>query len=665
MELHGGVVTKLPVPETVIWSDRNVTREIDSQIKMHFEITGCSTGKDLTFLIVPWDTDHLIVGWPTLTQEKWLDRMSDLLTLQRAAGVSPVSANCDHSETVEDLNGTVVSTDELLFETDTTPPPEVNMASLIPADNLLTVEEKVELGELLEEHREVFVAKPAGSARVEPMAISYREGFEVPPMEPPRVHAPRVEEAIDKEIDNQLALGVIELSDAVSGVPVHAVPKPDSDSGVRFTLDLRRRNPGYVTEPYPLPIISDILIGLRTAKYYAKMDLRFGFWQFPVRPEDRDKVTFYWKGRIYQYRVVCMGGVGSVFYLQRTMVRLLEKSHTRGSLVYLDDVHVYSETWAEFIRLLREVLGIFIEANLHLKMEKCAFGAREICVLGHVVSPDGVRMSTDRIDAVTAMPFPRNVRELRRFLGMTNYMRDYIPEYSTLAKPLSREVNVPPGDWPQAEMREAFEKLKRAVAAQLSLSHLDYSVPLVLQCDASILGIGGALINRFPGGVDRVIKCVSHAFTDAESRWKTLEQEAFAVVFVVLFFRTILYGQYFLVETDHRNLTFVHAGTSAKVTRWSLALQQFSFGISFIPGEKNVIADALSRAPAGAPRNLHAIRLTDFSEAVPVDSDEWCQRGAGSDDSPYVNFSVLEQEGSRHALVLCPMKLRLKKIVMT
>jgi hypothetical protein len=106
----------------------------------------------------------------------------------------------------------------------------------------------------------------------------------------------------------------------------------------------------------------------------------------------------------------------------------------------------------------------------------------------------------------------------------------------------------------------------------------------------------------------------------------------------------------------------VHVGTSAKVTRWSLELQQFSFGISFIPGEKNVIADALSRAPVGAPRNLHAIRLTDFSEAVPVDSDEWCQRGAGSDsDSPYVNLSVLEQEGSRNALALCPMKLRLKK----
>ena len=77
-------------------------------------------------------------------------------------------------------------------------------------------------------------------------------------------------------------------------------------------------------------------------------------------------------------------------------------------------------------------------------------------------------------------------------------MRDYIPRYSLLAKPLTREVNNPPGSWPLVKMGEAFEELKRAVAAQLSLSHLDYGVPLVVQCDASILGIGGALINRYP-----------------------------------------------------------------------------------------------------------------------------------------------------------------------
>ena len=99
------------------------------------------------------------------------------------------------------------------------------------------------------------------------------------------------------------------------------------------------------------------------------------------------------------------------------------------------------------------------------------------------------------------------------------------------------------------------------------------------------------------------------------------------------------------------------ARTSAKVIRWSLALQRFNFGISFIPGEKNVVADTLSRAPAGAPRGLHAIRFTDFFETGPPGSDEWCQWGAGSGNgSP--SAKLLEQEQSRNALALCPMKLR-------
>ena len=76
-----------------------------------------------------------------------------------------------------------------------------------------------------------------------------------------------------------------------------------------------------------------------------------------------------------------------------------------------------------------------------------------------------------------AMPFPRSAREMRRFLGMTNYMREYIPNYSVLAKPLSREVNKPVGEWPKSEMVIAFEALKVAVSTQLDLAHLDYGVP--------------------------------------------------------------------------------------------------------------------------------------------------------------------------------------------
>jgi hypothetical protein len=167
------------------------------------------------------------------------------------------------------------------------------------------------------------------------------------------------------------------------------------------------------------------------------------------------------------------------------MVRIFSKYFARGIIVYVDDIVVYAESCPEFIMLLIEVLQTLIRYNLFLKREKCAFGVRELYVLGHVVSRDGIRSATERIDAVRAVPFPRNARELRRFLGMTNFMRDYIKGYSMLAKPLSQQVNIPVGEWPQREMRLAFETLKDAVSSQLSLAHLDYSVPIVVQCDAS------------------------------------------------------------------------------------------------------------------------------------------------------------------------------------
>ena len=266
-----------------------------------------------------------------------------------------------------------------------------------------------------------------------------------------------------------------------------------------------------------------------------------------------------------------MGYVQSGFHVQRCMVRIFSKYFARGIIVYVDDIVVYAESWPEFIMLLIEVFQTLIRYNLFLKREKCAFGVRELYVLGHVVSRDGIRSATERIDAIRAVPFPRNARELRRFLGMTNFMRDYIMGYSMLAKPLSQQVNNPVGEWPQREMRLAFEALKDAVSSQLSLVHLDYSVPIVVQCDASTLGIAGALINRYPQG-DRVIKCVSHAFTEAESKWKTIEQESFAIVFILCFFRLVLIGHYFIVETDHRNIIYIHSGTSAKVVRWSLTV---------------------------------------------------------------------------------------------
>ena len=162
--------------------------------------------------------------------------------------------------------------------------------------------------------------------------------------------------------------------------------------------------------------------------------------------------------------------------------------------IYLDDLIPGAEEFEEFLSLLRRVLSNFRRLKLTCKREKCGFGLRELTILGHIWSRAGLKMSDDRKKPINAIPFPRTVHELRRFLGMTNYQRMFIPRYSILAKTLSSQVNTPIAQWNRKDMHRAFVE-------QAHLTHLDYSLPIVLQTDGSILGIAAMLANRLPSGL--------------------------------------------------------------------------------------------------------------------------------------------------------------------
>jgi len=349
------------------------------------------------------------------------------------------------------------------------------------------------------------------------------------------------------------------------------------------------------------------------------VDERSGFWQYPIAVEDRDKTAFQVNGMVYQHTVLAMGHKPSTFHMQKVKHTIFARVIGRGVFIYLDDIFIYSATFAEFMRLLREVFAVLSRHRLRLKASKCEIGMSELCILGHLVSAEGVRMGEDRKSAALAIPFPRSNTELRRYLGYCNYMRRFIPEYATLAQPLSSQVNQPPALWPREEMVVAFDALQTAVGQQLSLAHLDYSLPIFLTTDASTLGVGGSLENRYRdennNEVRRVVACASHAFTSAEQRWKTLEQEAFAVVWLIMYFRALLWGHPFVIETDHRNLTYIHGGTSPKVMRWAIALQNFVYTLVHVPGVDNVVADTLSRAPRGRDGVAEAVTMEDFSSA--------------------------------------------------
>jgi hypothetical protein len=137
-----------------------------------------------------------------------------------------------------------------------------------------------------------------------------------------------------------------------------------------------------------------------------------------------------------------------------------------------------------------------------------------------------------------------------------------------------------------------------AAAAQLSLEHLDYSAQTRVRVDASRQGVGGALFNvRFENGQksERLVAVCSHAFTETEANWATIEQEAFAMVFACRYWFPLLEGIRFVIDGDHRNLAYVHGGTSPKVIRWGLFMQTLNYMYNHIAGTDNLFPDLLSR----------------------------------------------------------------------
>ena len=149
-------------------------------------------------------------------------------------------------------------------------------------------------------------------------------------MEPFRRYSPKVENAIKFDLKKQLDAGVIEVSKLTNGCHVHAVPKPDSESGYLFCVDYRPVNSGVETEYYPLPPIATILLFLSMAIFFARVDLKSGYWQFPVTDVCKEWVAFYALGKIYTCNVVPMGFVQSSFHVQRAMCSLFAEHFDKG-----------------------------------------------------------------------------------------------------------------------------------------------------------------------------------------------------------------------------------------------------------------------------------------------------------------------------------------------
>ncbi|GAB2278011.1 hypothetical protein Dimus_039264 [Dionaea muscipula] len=248
------------------------------------------------------------------------------------------------------------------------------------------------------------------------------------------------------------------------------------------------------------------------------------------------------------------------------------------------------------------VLQTLREKKLYAKFSKCKFWTREVAFLGHILSMNDISVDPKKVEAVLAWKAPKNVPEIRSFLGLAGYYRKFIQGFSLIAAPLTQltQKNVP-FVWSE-ECEQSFQELKQRLTSAPVLAIPDSNGGYVVYCDASLRGLGCVLMQR-----DRVVAYASRKLKSYEQRYPTHDLELAAVVFALKIWRHYLYGEEFTIYTDHKSLKYLQKqrDLNMRQRRWMDLLKDYNCKIMYQPGKANVVADALSRKSSA----IRAMRL--------------------------------------------------------
>lgn len=403
---------------------------------------------------------------------------------------------------------------------------------------------------------------------------------------------------IQDQVEEMLRDGIIRPSTSPYASPVVLVPKKDGT--LRFCADYRRINDATESEPTPMPIVQDTVRDLGDARVFSVLDLKSGYWQIPMEEESKPVTAFTTPdGGQYEFEVMPFGLKNAPASFQRlTSQKVLAGFLRRFANVFLDDIVVYSETHEEHMVHLAQVFERLQEHGLCLNLEKCEFGKDSITYLGHHVTEDSTEPIGKHLEQISEAKPPQTRKELRQFLGLCNWVRDYVPNFADISAPLTDLLSVKKQyRWTQPASA-AFERVQAAFRQPLRLRRPSPHLPYVLQTDASGIGIGAVLYQR-DGDQRHVISYASARLTKTEQRYHINEQECLALIWAVKRYRPLLEGKHFTVVTDSKALTWLQRfqESKAKLLRWSLLLQEFDFDIEHCAGTENQLADALSRQP--------------------------------------------------------------------
>jgi hypothetical protein len=362
--------------------------------------------------------------------------------------------------------------------------------------------------------------------------------------------------------------------------------------GCPALFDYRPLNAVTVKNKYPLPRIDVLFDQLVGAKVFSKIDLRSGYHQIKIRASDIPKTTFSTRYGLYEFLVMSFGLTNAPAYFMYLMNSVFMPELDKFVVVFIDDILVYSKNEDEHTEHLHIVLQRLCGHRLYAKLSKCEFWLKEIKFLGHTISQEGISVDPEKVQEVMDWKPPTTVRQIRSFLGLAGYYRRFIPDFSRIAKPMTKLLKKGVKyDWSQ-KCEDAFHALKQHLTTAPVLAQPDNTKPFEVYCDASGTGLGCVLMQE-----NRVIAYASRALRPHEQNYPTHDLELAAVVHALKIWRHYLMGAHCNMYTDHKSLKYIftQADLNMRQRRWLELIKDYDLEVHYHPSKANVVVDALSR----------------------------------------------------------------------